>query len=198
LGEKETQAPRRTGAPEVSRSELPTFSPEPVPPQGSAFANGEVRPTIASSQAIGRNVDEKMIGFVRLVGQRIESLVRSDKTSLEVQLVPEQLGKIDLKLISSPQGTSVIIQAESASTGWLIEQNLPQLRHSLTEAGVQLSGLSVGGNSTHSPGSQGQPGSFRGMKPGYRSSAGAPGRIETGPKRNDWAEPGSRGVNYLV
>jgi flagellar hook-length control protein FliK len=192
-------AARRTGrnaeAPETLRSEPPASGLERAAPPGGETTREGIRPTVG----LNHSGDEKMLSFVRQVGQRIENLVKSDRTALEIQLVPEQLGKIDLKLASTPQGTSIVIQAENPATGWLLEQNLPQLRQTLAEAGVQLSGLSVGQNGAHSPGSQGHSGSYRGTKPGYRSSANGSPRIEAGSKRSEWADPvQGQGVNYLV
>jgi flagellar hook-length control protein FliK len=76
--------------------------------------------------------------------QGIEAGLQNGKTSLRLRLVPDDLGGIDLRVTTGPQGASVLIRAENPATGRLLEQNLSDLRHALQDAGVQLNNLSVG------------------------------------------------------
>ena len=88
-------------------------------------------------------------GLIRQVSQNIEVLVKTGQPSLKIHLQPNDLqitdlGKIDLHLTSTADGMQVSITAERPVTGLLLERHLNELRQSLSDAGVQLSGLSVG------------------------------------------------------
>ena len=67
---------------------------------------------------------------------------------MRLQLNPKELGAIEVDLVSSPQGLHVTFFAEQASTGRLLETQLNQLRDSLVDSGVQLSGLNIGQHNT--------------------------------------------------
>ena len=62
---------------------------------------------------------------------------------MRLQLNPKELGGIEVEMVSSSQGVQVTFFAEQASTGKLLETGLTQLRESLVNSGVQLSGLNI-------------------------------------------------------
>ena len=88
---------------------------------------------------------------------------------MRLQLNPKELGGIEVDMVSSPQGLHVTFFAEQASTGRLLETQLNQLRDSLVDSGVQLSGLNIGQHNT-----QGQKGGGFSQEP---SSAPWPNEI---------------------
>lgn len=79
---------------------------------------------------------------------------------MHLQLNPKELGAIEVDMVSSSQGVQVTFFAEQASTGRLLETQLNQLRDSLIDAGVQLSGLNIGQHN-----SQGQKGGAFSQEP---------------------------------
>lgn len=81
---------------------------------------------------------------VQQVARELEVFGKSGQTSLRIQLYPEQLGRIDVRLISRADGVQIVMHAENASTASLLERDLNFLRESLVQAGVNLSGLTVG------------------------------------------------------
>jgi len=82
--------------------------------------------------------------IVQQVARELEVFGKSGQTSLRIQLYPEQLGRIDVRMISKADGVQIVIHAENASTASLLERDLNFLRESLVQAGVNLSGLTVG------------------------------------------------------
>lgn len=81
---------------------------------------------------------------IQQIMHQLNARIQSGPTSMHLQLNPKELGAIDVQMVSSAQGVSVTFYAEQASTGRLLEMQMDQLRQSLTEAGIQLSGLNIG------------------------------------------------------
>ena len=101
-------------------------------------------------------VDPHAVEIVEQVVHQLNGIIKSGLTSMHLQLNPEMLGAIDVDVIRDAQGVNVTFFAEQASTGKLLETQLSQLRQSLLDSGVQLSGLNIGQHS-HS----GQEGAFQ-------------------------------------
>jgi flagellar hook-length control protein FliK len=95
------------------------------------------------------------VEVARQVSDQLQSMLRNGQTTLRIQVVPENLGRIDLRLVSNSSGTQVFITADLPSTGKLLENQLGQLHQALLDAGVKLGGLSVA--------NQGFGGNFSGM-----------------------------------
>jgi flagellar hook-length control protein FliK len=74
----------------------------------------------------------------------LETLRSSGGRSLHLQLFPENLGQVDLRLITRDDGLHVRILAESAATGATLEHSLPDLQRALQAAGIEVSSFSVG------------------------------------------------------
>jgi flagellar hook-length control protein FliK len=82
--------------------------------------------------------------LVGQVSQAVAHLSKGEITSLRLQLHPAELGQIDLSISAEDEGARVVIVAELPRTGQLLERHLDDLRQSLQQAGVSLSGLTVG------------------------------------------------------
>jgi flagellar hook-length control protein FliK len=76
--------------------------------------------------------------------RHLNSNLKNGPTSMRMQLNPRELGAIDVQMVSDSHGVHVTFFAEQASTGKLLETQLDQLRVSLVESGVHLSGLDIG------------------------------------------------------
>jgi flagellar hook-length control protein FliK len=96
-------------------------------------------------------VETRPFELVRQMSSEITSMVTTGKNSLHIQIQPENMGRIDVRLISNSDGMRVVMTTDSSATGKMLENNLNQLQRSLSEAGLQISGLSV-----NSQGLQGQ------------------------------------------
>ena len=101
----------------------------------------------------------------RLIQQLQHQVLRAaqaGKTSLHLQLHPENLGQIDLELTSRLDGLRITFTPDNPETGKLLAFHLKDLQQSLTEAGVQISGLSIGQDQTNGTARQD---TWRGAKP---------------------------------
>jgi hypothetical protein len=98
--------------------------------------------------------------IVEQLTRGIDTLTKSGEQSIRLQLYPENLGKIDLRLASGTDGVRIVMHADSSVTNQLLERHMPELRQVLVQSGVNLSGLSIGyGNP------QGQTTGFDGRRP---------------------------------
>jgi flagellar hook-length control protein FliK len=138
-----------------------------------------------------------LVDMVHQITHQMEVSIQQGRSSLRVQLHPQELGGIDIRFASSSQGVSVTVYAEQASTGRLLEMQLNQLRQSLSEAGVNLAQLNI-----HHEGPSHQPQSgFNGHSPRGRSYTG--GNVEPGGNGfvegvGLWQNLSLSGVDYRV
>ena len=88
----------------------------------------------------------------RIIDQIINRLsVRSSgsQSEVKIQLDPPSLGRVRMSIITSGDGVRTIIVAENQAVKQVIENNLSQLRDSMSAQGLKLDGFSVlvGGDS---------------------------------------------------
>ncbi|MEW6504100.1 MAG: flagellar hook-length control protein FliK [Chloroflexota bacterium] len=138
-----------------------------------------------------------LVDMVRQIAGQMEASIQQGRSSLRVQLHPQELGGIDIRFASSSQGVHVTVYAEQASTGRLLEAQLNQLRQSLSEAGVTLAQLNIHHESpSHQPHS-----GFHGHNPRGRSFDG--GGMERGgdllmEHTGRWQNLSVSGVDYRI
>lgn len=96
-------------------------------------------------------IQPKAIPLIREISQEVITLANEHGKSLRIQVHPENMGKIDLHLISGKDGLQVTIKAEVPATARLLENHMDELNRSLSNAG-----LSIGGMSVSNQGTQGQ------------------------------------------
>jgi flagellar hook-length control protein FliK len=92
-------------------------------------------------------IQPKTLPMIREISQEVANLAREQGQSMRIQVHPENMGKIDLRLISNSDGLRVIMTAEVPATAKLLEAHMDQLQRSLAEAGLSLSGTSVNSQS---------------------------------------------------
>jgi hypothetical protein len=97
------------------------------------------------------------------VSQAVVTMSRGKISSLNLELNPPELGKIDLQVSAEKGGTRIALVVDTLATGALLESHLSQLRKSLTDMGVNLLGLSIGfgGGNQKSDGEKGEFNPFR-------------------------------------
>jgi hypothetical protein len=166
-------------------SVTPANGPENEPPYE---LNGKV-----SSKAFHVEVKE----VVQQVIRHINSNFKNGPTSMHLQLNPGELGAIDVQMVSDLHGVHVTFFPEQASTGKLLETQLDQLRTSLMDSGVHLSGLDIGqhNQSGQKGGSFEQSTNFtRDFSPNFR-------KVQTGNQENSQLERSlgqSSDIDYLI
>lgn len=69
---------------------------------------------------------------------KLDQMLASGETKLELQLEPLELGKLTIELTQSADGTvSILLNAENADTRGLLERHIHNLQEALTERGQQ-------------------------------------------------------------
>lgn len=113
-------------------------------PEAAQASGPPLNPAAAKSIEPARLAEAHRPEIVQQVARELEVFGKSGQTSLRIQLYPEHLGRIDVRLVSKADGVQIVLRADNASTAFLLERDLNTLRESLVQAGVNLSGLSVG------------------------------------------------------
>ena len=113
---------------------------------------GNNKTELALKTALTENSIYKAPIDSRVIDQIINRLsVRSNSSQSEVkiQLDPPSLGRVRMSIITSGDGVRTLIVAENQAVKQVIENNLSQLRDSMSAQGLKLDGFSVlvGGDS---------------------------------------------------
>lgn len=96
-------------------------------------------------------VQQQPLPIIQKVSAEMTQLVREQGQTMRIQIHPENLGKIDLKLVSNSDGLKVVMTAEVPATAKLLENHLDQLQRQLANAGVSISGMSVNSQGAQGP-----------------------------------------------
>jgi flagellar hook-length control protein FliK len=101
---------------------------------------------ISGTQSIepARLAEAHTIDLIGQISRQMENMTQSGKNTYRLQLYPQDLGQIDMKITSTSHGVGVSLVAENAATSKLLEGQLNQLRQNLTDAGVQVTNLHIG------------------------------------------------------
>ena len=110
---------------------------EPVTP----VASHRTAAPVAAEPA--RLAEAQTTGVISQIRDGIESLVQSKNTSVRLQLYPESLGHIELRVTSGEGGLRISLNADTPATGVLLEKHLSDLRQALSETGLNVSGVFV-------------------------------------------------------
>lgn len=173
--ENQTQAKTESTA----KGSTSPISPLPAENPGMTAGASTARITEPARMAEARAPE-----IVQQVARQLEEMRNSHQTTLRMQLYPESMGRIDLKMTSTSQGIGVSIIADQSDTNLLLQRNLDQLRQNLLQAGVQLNSLDINsqaGFSQFGNGSRsGNPSldSSRSSQPGSESQTGGSSPVQ--------------------
>ncbi len=131
-GDQGGKAPRAPIQPVAERGEQAPGPDEG--PSGSAARDEAARPF---ARAEWRDLPQ----FVR----RAEVMAQAGRpTEMRLQLVPEHLGRLSLRVAVAEGGVTARLVVETPEVKLLVEQRLPELERALREQGLRLDSLSVG------------------------------------------------------
>jgi flagellar hook-length control protein FliK len=88
-------------------------------------------------------VESKTLPMIQKISSEIVELAREQGKSMKIQIQPENMGKIDLRLVTNSDGMRIVMTTEIPATGKLLESHMDQLQRQLADAGVSISGMSV-------------------------------------------------------
>lgn len=97
-------------------------------------------------RTISRSVMRPMTQGADVVNQIISKMridFKPGQTEIKINLSPEELGNVTIKLVSEKGVVTAEIVTENSKAKELVEQNLETLRESLKGQGVEVGGLSV-------------------------------------------------------
>jgi flagellar hook-length control protein FliK len=151
---------------------------------------------LAEAQPLPTDAPAPGVEFERVAPQvlrRVEGLIRSGETTVQMHLHPESLGRIGLQLTSTADGVHVAMTADLPATGLLLQQHLNDLRHMLADSGLNVAALSVGVG-------QGQQGNGAFNWRQFPAAPPAPPTSEPEPAAEEpvWSVPGGSRVDYRI
>ncbi|MFZ5808673.1 MAG: flagellar hook-length control protein FliK [Chloroflexota bacterium] len=127
---------------EVSKGEGKSGDSPPV--QTASSAASPPSQSAAKPTEPARMAEAQRPELVQQIAREVEGLNKSNQHSIRIQLYPESLGKIELRLVSNAEGVRIVMNAEQPATSFMLERHLPELKETLAQAGVNLAGLTVG------------------------------------------------------
>jgi flagellar hook-length control protein FliK len=134
--------------PEVEKP--PATAEKPVVAQPSLVDLGQVKAATTTNvnelARLSEAHSNSPLPMVTQIQQGVETLTKSGQTSLRLQLNPEALGRVDLRLTTSADGVHVSLTADLSATGNLLERHAQELRQALSDSGLTVAGLSIGFN----------------------------------------------------
>jgi flagellar hook-length control protein FliK len=113
------------------------------------------RQTLTSQAPALKQVESQAAALAQQIREGMEAATRQGRTTLRLQLSPQDLGAINIRLVSSVHGVSLTVIADQDSTGRLLESQINQLRQNLADSGVQLSNLNINQHNQSGQTSQG-------------------------------------------
>jgi flagellar hook-length control protein FliK len=110
-----------------------------------AVINMQGLPSLVSAKLAAADIVENKIALpLQQVVHAVKNMVESTQQTLQIRLHPENLGNIQVRLVSTADGIQVFMNAEKPSTSQLLETNLNQLQDILLQSGIKLGGMMVG------------------------------------------------------
>ncbi|NMB87368.1 MAG: hypothetical protein GYA17_03345 [Chloroflexi bacterium] len=106
-------------------------------------AGSSATQSISTPTEPARLAEAQRTEIINQISQNITTLAKAGNSTLRIQLYPEELGKIDLRVTATSSGVGITLTADQSVTGKLLENQINQLRQSLDQAGVNLSSLNV-------------------------------------------------------
>jgi flagellar hook-length control protein FliK len=140
------------GADETTAAQVQPAAVDPASARAAQSAIEGARLTSASATTFepARLTEAQNQDLISQVVNNVETLVKNRQTTLHLMLNPEELGRIDLRLTSTSAGMGVSLVAHQSGTSQLLESQVAQLRQALDQAGIHLTNLSVGQQSSQS------------------------------------------------
>ncbi|TVS18547.1 MAG: flagellar hook-length control protein FliK [Gammaproteobacteria bacterium] len=83
-------------------------------------------------------------GFDQALGQRLVMMVQQGMQHARVNIHPEHLGPLEIRVKLDAEGAHVVLQSPHAAVREVLEQALPRLREVLGEGGLELVDVDIG------------------------------------------------------
>jgi len=130
----------------IKSAEIST-NPQTAPPDNpdepaAAITSASVQNTTQVSEP-ARLAEAPKNEVINQIANQLDQMVKSNRSSLRLQLYPEELGHIDLRIVTTKDGIGVTMVADKVSTQQALKSEMDLLRQSIEQAGIQLSNLNI-------------------------------------------------------
>ena len=116
----------------------------PDTPNGTASASASATVQTASQiSEPARLAEAPKNEVITQVANQLDQMVKTSRSSLRLQLYPEELGHIDLRIVTTKDGISVTMVTEKASTQQVLKSDMDILKQNIEQAGIQLTNLNI-------------------------------------------------------
>jgi flagellar hook-length control protein FliK len=109
-------------------------------------------PIIQNVDFTNRNIETQGVqNILQQTFRNVDEMIQNGQKTLRVQLHPENLGGLELRLTSQGGSLQVAILADSSMTQQVLERHVQDLQQVLINSGVNLAGLTVGQRGSQDP-----------------------------------------------
>lgn len=117
--------------------EASTENAPPDTPNGTTgvTANSTVQ-TASQISEPARLAEAPKNEVITQVANEVDQMVKTNRSSLRVQLYPEELGHIDLRIVTTKDGIGVTMVTEKVSTQQVLKSEMDLLKLSIEQAGI--------------------------------------------------------------
>jgi hypothetical protein len=119
-------------------------------------------PDLPDTNARSENIQNLAEKMGQAVGQRILSEMEKGQWHLKLQLRPATLGHIEVEMRMRSGEFDAVFTAPNATTRDLLQDGMSKLRETLSQMGMDIAGIQVGGGQTGQSGGDLTPGFSRG------------------------------------
>jgi flagellar hook-length control protein FliK len=117
---------------------------KPASTQETGMPSVEVSRGFVQAPEIQAKQGPSQAALAQQVTAGMELMMRQGRSSMHIQLSPQDMGGINIHLVSNSAGVTVTVTADQAGTGHMLQNQADQLRQALNDAGVHVANLNVG------------------------------------------------------
>jgi hypothetical protein len=130
-------------------------------------------PDLPDANARSENIQNLADKMGQAVGQRILSEMEKGQWHLKLQLRPATLGHIEVEMRMRSGEFDAVFTAPNGTTRELLQEGMSKLRETLSQMGMDVANIHVGGGQTGQSGGESTPGSSKGKPAQAQASAPA-------------------------
>lgn len=153
---------------EVADAKVKPAESAPAAPKAQAAATAAAQAPEADKTVLDRIAEARVL---EQIAAKVRLHPKNGANEIRLQLRPETLGQMQLKILAQDQTISVKMVAETAMAREIIENNISQLRADLNALGLNVDKLDVEVVSTQDPGEKDAPGQRGGFAKHGRGTA---------------------------
>lgn len=131
----------------VSQSDSQKTKSEAAPPDSPPVTesiNKVSQATTSQSEEPARLAEAPKNEVITQIGTQIDQMVKTNRSTVRMQLYPEELGHINIKIVTTHAGVGITMVADNPATQEILKTDMNSLKQNMQEAGVQISDLNIG------------------------------------------------------